>query len=110
VAERFKDYIRSKSIGPDQLIFPIGYTGARAIVKKAGNIVGIDLNPLKKRTPRITGRVSVQDVFSRGDTESLIRLSDAFCISTKTCLSPIVNERGWSPPRWEILPEFWHSG
>ena len=38
-------YIRSKSIGPDQLIFPIGYTGARAIVKKAGNIVSIVLNP-----------------------------------------------------------------
>jgi integrase len=45
VAERLKDYIRSKSMGSDQHIFPIGYTGARAIVKKAGSIVGIDLNP-----------------------------------------------------------------
>ena len=30
---------------PHQRIFPIGYAGARAVVKKAGQIFGIDLNP-----------------------------------------------------------------
>jgi integrase len=29
----------------DQRIFPMGYTGARAVVKKAGLLVGINLNP-----------------------------------------------------------------
>mgnify|MGYP006294339233 FL=1 len=30
---------------PDHRIFPIGYTGARAVVKKAGLLVGVDLHP-----------------------------------------------------------------
>lgn len=45
VAERLKDYINSKNLDFNQRIFPIGYTGAREVVKKAGKIVGIDLNP-----------------------------------------------------------------
>ena len=45
VSERLKDYVRSLSLEPDQRVFPIGYTGARAAVKKAGLIIGIDLNP-----------------------------------------------------------------
>lgn len=45
VADRFKDYIRINNIGSDQRIFPLSYGGARAIVKKAGRIVGINLNP-----------------------------------------------------------------
>jgi integrase len=45
VAERLKDYIRSRSMESDQRIFPMGYTGARAVVKKTGRRVGIDLNP-----------------------------------------------------------------
>ncbi len=36
VADRLKDYIRSKQIESHQRIFPLGYTGARQIVKKAG--------------------------------------------------------------------------
>jgi integrase len=45
VADRLKDYIRNKNIGPQQRIFPISYPAARAVVKKAGRLVGITLRP-----------------------------------------------------------------
>lgn len=45
VSERLKEYVRTMNLEPDQAVFPIGYSGARAAVKKAGLIVGIDLNP-----------------------------------------------------------------
>ncbi|EFI35474.1 integrase family protein [Desulfonatronospira thiodismutans ASO3-1] len=45
VAERLREYIRSNGISPAERIFPIGYTGARAIVKKSGQAVGINLCP-----------------------------------------------------------------
>ena len=45
VAERLKAYIRQKGIHPDQRIFPICYEAARAMVKKAGDVVGISLRP-----------------------------------------------------------------
>jgi integrase len=43
VADRLKEYIRNKGIGPDQRIFPITYPAARVVVKKAGRLVGINL-------------------------------------------------------------------
>jgi integrase len=43
VASRLKDYIRNNQITPEQRIFPITYSGARAMVKKAGSVVGIDV-------------------------------------------------------------------
>ncbi len=45
VADRLKDYMRSRNIEKDQRIFSIGYTAARQIVKRAGSLVGIDLRP-----------------------------------------------------------------
>ena len=36
VADRLKDYIRTKGIAGQQKIFPISYTAARVMVKKAG--------------------------------------------------------------------------
>lgn len=45
VSERLREYIRTMNLETDQPVFPIGYSGARATVKKAGLIVGIDLNP-----------------------------------------------------------------
>lgn len=45
VSERLREYIRTMNLETDQHVFPIGYSGARATVKKAGLIVGIDLNP-----------------------------------------------------------------
>ncbi|MEF8823684.1 MAG: site-specific integrase [Desulfohalobiaceae bacterium] len=45
VAERLYDDIRSMGTESSDRIFPIGYTGARAIVKKSGRTVGVDLAP-----------------------------------------------------------------
>jgi len=45
IADRLKDYIRQKSIQPNQKIFPICYEAARAMVAKAGSVVGIHLRP-----------------------------------------------------------------
>lgn len=43
VADRLKAYITDRGVGPDQRIFSITYQAARAVVKKAGNVVGIHL-------------------------------------------------------------------
>ena len=45
VADRLKEYIRDKGIGPDERIFPITYAAARMVVIKAGKLVGIKLRP-----------------------------------------------------------------
>ena len=45
LAERLKEYINLKRIEPNKRIFPITYVGARAVVHKAGRLVGIDLRP-----------------------------------------------------------------
>ena len=45
VADRLKDYIRSKNFQQHQKIFPISYTGARRIVKKSGRMVGVEISP-----------------------------------------------------------------
>jgi integrase len=45
VAELLMDYIRSRGILSADHIFSMGYTGTRAIVKKASRAVGIDLCP-----------------------------------------------------------------
>jgi len=45
VADRLKEYIRDKGIGPDERIFPITYSAARMAVIKAGKLVGIKLRP-----------------------------------------------------------------
>ena len=43
IADRLKEYIEQKGITPDERIFPLTYQGARAVVVKAGNLVGIHL-------------------------------------------------------------------
>ena len=45
VAHRLKEYITRKRIKDDEPIFPITYSGARAVVKKAGTMVGVNLRP-----------------------------------------------------------------
>jgi integrase/recombinase XerD len=45
VADRLKEYVRSKKIGLNSRIFPICYEAARAVVRKAGEMVGIYLRP-----------------------------------------------------------------
>ena len=45
VADRLKDYIKTKGIAGQQKIFPISYTAARVMVKKAGALIGVHLRP-----------------------------------------------------------------
>jgi integrase len=45
VADRLKEYIRANKINTHERIFPICYEAARAIVKKAGEMVNIRLRP-----------------------------------------------------------------
>jgi integrase/recombinase XerD len=44
-ADRLKDYIRTRGIDADQRIFPISYTAARVMVRRAGALVGVHLRP-----------------------------------------------------------------
>lgn len=45
IADRLKEYIREKGIQPFEPIFPICYEAERSMVKKAGDMVGIQLRP-----------------------------------------------------------------
>ena len=45
VADRLKSYIQSKDLHSEQRLFSLGYSGAREIVKNAGEAVGIRLRP-----------------------------------------------------------------
>ncbi len=45
IADRLKQYIQEKGFGPDDRIFLMTYAGARAMVVKAGNRVGIKVRP-----------------------------------------------------------------
>lgn len=45
MVDRLKEYIKNKKIQPGDRIFPITYTAARVVVKKAGELVGITLRP-----------------------------------------------------------------
>lgn len=45
VADHLKSYVRKKEIKPQERIFPITYGAARAMVVKAGKMVGIHLRP-----------------------------------------------------------------
>ena len=45
VAERLKAYIIKREIRPDEKIFPITYSAARDIVRKAGMLLGVKVSP-----------------------------------------------------------------
>jgi integrase len=45
LADQLKEYIRYKGIKASERIFPITYPAARAVVKKASRLVGINLKP-----------------------------------------------------------------
>ena len=45
LADRLKDYIKEQGIEGEQRIFPITYTAARVMVRKAGALVGVHLRP-----------------------------------------------------------------
>lgn len=45
IADRLRAYTEQKGIEPDERIFGLTYQGARAVVNKAGKLVGIHLRP-----------------------------------------------------------------
>jgi len=45
IAKRLRQYIMEKGIASNERIFQITYPAARTVVKKAGRLIGIDLNP-----------------------------------------------------------------
>jgi integrase/recombinase XerD len=45
LADRLKDYLKDKGTAGNQRIFPITYTAARVMVRKAGALVGVHLRP-----------------------------------------------------------------
>ncbi len=45
LADRLKDYTKARELEGDHRIFPISYTAARVMVKKAGALVGVHLRP-----------------------------------------------------------------
>jgi len=61
VADRLKEYIRIQKIEPTQMIFPICYGAARAMVGKAGKLVGIRLRPrdLRRHAATFASRSNV---------------------------------------------------
>ena len=61
IADRLKEYIRVQKIAPKQMIFPICYGAARAMVGKAGKLVGIKLRPhdLRRHAATFASRSNV---------------------------------------------------
>ena len=61
VADRLKEYVRAINAGPNKKIFPICYGAARAMVKKAGQVVGIRLRPhdLRRHAATFASRSNV---------------------------------------------------
>jgi len=61
VADRLKEYVRFQKMAPKQMIFPICYGAARAMVKKAGQVVGIRLRPhdLRRHAATFASRSNV---------------------------------------------------
>jgi integrase len=61
IADRLKEYVRTKNIEPNKKIFPICYGAARAMVKKAGKLVGIRLRPhdLRRHAATFASRSNV---------------------------------------------------
>ena len=62
VADRLQEYVRSEKIGLNNRIFPICYEAARAVVRKAGEMVGIYLRPhdLRRHAATFASRSGVR--------------------------------------------------
>jgi integrase len=61
VADRLKEYVHTQKIDKDKRIFPICYEASRAMVKKAGQLVGIGLRPhdLRRHAATFASRSNV---------------------------------------------------
>jgi integrase/recombinase XerD len=61
LADRLKDYLKAKGTAGDQRVFPITYTAARVMVKKAGAMVGVHVRPhdLRRHAATYASRAGV---------------------------------------------------
>jgi integrase len=61
LADRLREYIRKKEIKTEERIFPITYTAARVMVKKAGLLAGVHLRPhdLRRHSATFASRSGV---------------------------------------------------
>ena len=61
VSDRLKTFVRENKISDDERIFPICYAASRAMVKKAGELVGIYLRPhdLRRHSATFASRAGV---------------------------------------------------
>jgi hypothetical protein len=67
-----KDYLKARGAEGDQRIFPITYTAARVMVKKAGTLVGVHLRPhdLRRHAATYASRSGVSvEIVSEVDGE-----------------------------------------
>ena len=67
LANRLKDYIKDRGMEGDKRIFPISYTAARVMVRKAGTLVGVHLRPHDLRRHAATYASRIRS--SRGDRQ-----------------------------------------
>ena len=72
IADRLKEYITRKGIGPDQRIFPISYTAGREIVNKAGKVIGIHLkrHDLRRHAATYASRSGANRNCQQGDSKT----------------------------------------
>jgi integrase/recombinase XerD len=92
VADRLRKYIREKEIDSGARIFPITYAAARLVVKKAGDMLGLNIRPhdLRRHAATYTSRSGtpleiVSKVLLRHSNLSttqryLVKISDAEAI------------------------------
>ena len=85
VADRLKEYVRFQKMVPKQMIFPICYGAARAMVKKAGQVVGIRLRPhdLRRHAATFASRSNVPlEIISK----VILRHSNLSTIKSYNCI------------------------
>jgi integrase/recombinase XerD len=59
LADRLKDYIRTRGLEGEQRIFPISYTAARVMVRRAGALVGVQPHDLRRHAATYAPRCGV---------------------------------------------------
>ena len=86
LADRLKDYIKARGIEGAQRIFPISYTAARVMVRKAGTLVGVHLRPhdLRRHAAPYASRSGVPvEILSK------VILRHAHLSTTQRCLEKV---------------------
>lgn len=60
---RLSKYIQATEVNQNDRIFPISYVAAWSMVKKAGQLVGIELKPPRPQATRRNVRITVRDAY-----------------------------------------------